>query len=163
VNKAQRAEIQKVQAILVAHRGRVGYRQLRPMTTRNVSTVTGLMRKLGQGFDMDCSESGVLICHVAGVKSPTGSWAYGNTETYLQHLTNHYFDARDALPGAFAVLNSDRPLTEQHLVQCHEADHAHGDPIIFTHGTAADPRFMKLSWIQAGFSGRTTWLSVKRL
>jgi hypothetical protein len=163
VNAAQRREIQKVQAILVAHKAQVGYRQARPMGTQNVDTVAKLMRKIAAGFSMDCSESGVLICHVAGVKSPTGSWAYGDTETYLQHLTKHYFDARQANPGAFAVFNSDRPLDEQHVAQVHMADATHGDPIMFTHGSAADPSFLKLSWLQPGFSGRTTWCSVARL
>jgi hypothetical protein len=163
VNKAQRAEIQKIQAILVAHKAQVGYEQLRPMGTRYVSTLTGLMRKISKGFDMDCSESGVLICHVAGVKSPTGSWVYGNTETYLEHLTNHYFDAREALPGAFCVLNANYALNRQHVVQCHEKDTKKGNPIVFTHGVSADPSFTKFLDIKSAFPGKAVWLSVARL
>jgi hypothetical protein len=163
MNLAQRKQIQKVQALLVAHKAQIGYTQLRPMGTRNVSTLTGLMRKISAGFSMDCSESLVLICHIAGVKSPTGSWSLGNTDTMLNHLTKHYFDARFALPGAIAIFNSDRPLPQQHAAQVHQKDPLHGDPIMFTHGSAEDPSFLKLSWLQPGFSGRTTWLSVARL
>jgi hypothetical protein len=103
----------------------------------------------------------VLICHVCGVKSPTGSWSIGNTETMLSRL-KHYTDAKAALPGALVVFNANRPLSEQHVCQVHQADKLHGNPVLFTHGEAEDPNFRTLDWMQHGFSGATTFLSVTK-
>lgn len=164
MKSAQRAEIQKVQSILVAYKAQIGYFQKRPMDTRYVRTVTGLMRKINRGFSMDCSESVVLICHIAGIHDPTGNnySGYGNSDSMLNHLP-HYYDPKQALAGAIIIFNSNYPLQYQHVAQVHAKDPIHGDPIVFTHGTAADPSFMRLSWLQAGFSGHTTLLSVARL
>ncbi len=160
--EAKRRRIQSVQAYLVAHKAAIGYTQHRPMGTAHIDTMAKLEQHVAKGFSMDCSESGVLIMHVSGCKSPTGSWAEGNTETYLERL-HHYYDPKQALPGAFIVFNSNRPLWEQHLAQVHWRDPLHGNPIVFTHGNADDPSFMPLSWLQAGFSGRTTFLSINSL
>jgi hypothetical protein len=159
---AQRQKIQRIQAYLVWKKDQIGYIERRPMETAHISTMTQLIAHTERGFAMDCSESAVLICHVAGVKSPTGSWSIGNTETMLSRL-KHYTDAKIALPGAFVVFNSDRPLGVQHVCQVHQADKLHGNPVLFTHGESQDPNFRTLAWMQTGFTGSTTFLSVAKL
>lgn len=162
--EAKREKIQRIQGYLVWRRDKIGYAQRRPMITRNIDTMTKLEAWIAKGGgDIDCSEATNLLFHVAGCKSPSGSWSLGNTETFLEHQTHHYYDARQALPGAIVIFNSNRPLWEQHAATVHEADPLWGDPILFTHGNAADPHFLKLSWLQAGFSGSTTFLSVSNL
>jgi hypothetical protein len=159
---AQRQKIQRIQAYLVWKKDQIGYIERRPMETAHITTMTQLIAHTEKGFAMDCSESCVLICHVAGVKSPTGSWSIGNTETMLGRL-KHYTDAKAALPGALVVFNANRPLSEQHVCQVHQADKIHGNPVLFTHGEAEDPNFRTLDWMQHGFSGATTFLSVTKL
>lgn len=164
MNTAERKKIQVVQAYLVAHKAQIGYAQVRPMVTRNVSTMAELQKLTAKGFSMDCSESVTLVCHVAGAHDPTGN-SYngdGNTESMLAFL-RHYTNPRFALPGALVVFNSDRPLAEQHVAQVHSSSFLRGDPVLFTHGDAAGPNFARLSQVQPGFQGKTTLLSVARL
>ena len=164
MNHRQRAHAQRVQAYLVWKKDRVGYLERRPMVTAHIKTMAELERLVAEGFDMDCSESVTLVCHIIGAHDPNGNDynGYGDTETMLNHLP-HYSDAKGAEPGALVVFNSDQPLSEQHVAQVHEHDPTHGNPVLFTHGTAADPSFHTLEWMQHGFAGRTTFLSVAKL
>jgi hypothetical protein len=102
------------------------------------------------------------LCHLAGLRDPTGLGYVGdgNTGTFLSHLNVHYTDPTKALPGAIVVFNSDRPLDEQHAAMVHTRGR---DPILFTHGTAADPSLLRLSQLQPGFPGRTVFCGVSSL
>lgn len=147
---------------LVADKARVGYRMLRPMVTRGINTAAGLERALTTGFEMDCSESLVLLCHLAGLKDPSGNGydGDGNTSQILAHLTGHYTDPAKASQGAICIFNSDRPLTEQHGTMVR---HPARDPVLFTHGSAADPSLLRLSQIQPGFKGKTVFCPISSL
>lgn len=162
---AERKTIQAIQAYLVAHRTKIGYRMLRPMVTAHVATMAQLEALTAKGFEMDCSESVTLVCHVAGVTDPSGLGydGYGNTETMLNHLGHHYTDAKLALPGALVVFNANLMLAEQHVAACHEKDPLHGNPVLFSHGTAEGPGFDTLANLQSGFAAETVWLSVAHL
>lgn len=148
---------------LVHVNGVVGYRQLRPMTTRTIEGALDLhVAVQGGGFDMDCSESVTLLCHLAGLKPPSGTqdgYSYGNTETLLATLP-HLAHASDLLLGDLAVFNSDRPLVDQHVAACRVPG---ADPKMFNHGSSPDPRYFRLSQLQPGFSGHTTFLSIGKL
>lgn len=163
---ADRQKIQNIQTYLVAHTAQIGYRMLRPMVTRNIATMVELGQLTAKGFSMDCSESVTLICHVAGVSCPTG-YTYasgdGNTSTIAAHLLHHYTDGRLALPGAMVVFDLGLPLDKQHVAQVHTPDPVHGDPVLFTHGNAAGPMFLKLSELQPGFTEPAVFCAVSSL
>lgn len=160
---ARRKKIQAIQKYLVEQRAHIGYRQLRPMKSCHIVTMAELEAYVTAGCKMDCSEIVTLVMHVAGAKSPSGSYnCYGNTETMLEHLP-HYTDARHAYAGALAIFNANLALSRQHVAQVHQADALHGNPLMFSHGDAAGPGLLRLAALQTGFSGETVFLSVVKL
>lgn len=162
VASAQRELLAAYMDWLVAEKNRVGYRELRPMATSTIATAAQLKAAFGVGFEMDCSESVTLLCHLAGLKPPSGAkdgWKYGNTETLLSNLPT-YPDPANADVGAVCVFNSDRPLAEQHAAMVRSPG---SDPVLFTHGSPADPSFLKLSQLQPGFAGETVFCSISGL
>lgn len=166
VKTAKREIAVGVMNLLVADKAQIDYIEHRPMKTAPIDSVDGLMKALAARIAMDCSESTVLIFHVAGLKDPTGNGfnGYGNTESMLDNAElAHFADPKKANPCTLVIFNSDRPLSEQHVAVVHTADHENGNPLLFTHGHQGDPSLVHLHDIQPGFSGRTTFLAVTAL
>lgn len=141
---------------------KIGYRQVRPMVTHNIEGAVDLKEALKPTFEMDCSESVTLLCHLAGLKPPSGGtygYAYGNTETLLANLPR-LDHASDLLVGDLVVFAADQPLSKQHVAACRIPG---SDPKLFSHGTVSDPSFWRLSQLQPGFTGHTAFLSIAHL
>ncbi len=148
--------------ILVAKTADVHYQKFRPMRTMDIAGVRQLLSQLaGAGIRTDCSETVTLIFHLSGFKDPNGRGydGIGNTDI-MAHYLPHFAGPASANPCSILVLNADRDLAEQHVCVVHTADHAHGDPLLFSHGGEADPRFIRWSSIKPGFPGRAVWLSI---
>jgi hypothetical protein len=119
--------------LLVAHRGKVFYEEIRPNPTADVATLAELVAALKGGIVADCSGACKLIAHVAGLPPPDGlpySGGAGNTETFYNALP-HYRNPLDALVGAFVFFGEPDYLSTQHLA-C--VRHPGADPILFSHG-----------------------------
>lgn len=147
---------------LVHSAGRIGYEQVRPMGTHSIDGAVSLRDSLKTGFDMDCSESVTLLCHLGGLRPPSGEtegYAFGNTSTLMSNLP-HLGHASDLLLGDLAVFNADQPLSKQHVAACRVPG---SDPKMFNHGSAPDPRYFRLSQLQPGFAGHTVYLSLASL
>jgi hypothetical protein len=164
VQTAKREIAVGVMNLLVAEKAQIDYLEHRPMRTAAIDSVDALVKALTGRVEMDCSESVTLICHIGGLKDPSGAAfdGYGDTETMLKHLP-HFADPKSANACTLVVFNADRPLAEQHVAIVHTADHLGGNPILFTHGHQGDPRLTLLRDLQAGFAGRTVFLSVASL
>jgi len=160
----ERLVLGELMDILVAAQPKVHYRQSRPMRTINLDNRQELLAALASpaGIAADCSESIVLLCHVAGCKSPMGKQGYtgnGNTETLLESLP-HYTHPADAMTGAIVVLGADQPLAEQHACMVRSSG---PDPILFSHGSEDGPIYIHLSQEQRAHKGATVFLNVASL
>jgi hypothetical protein len=160
---AQRHELAAVMETLVAHKDHVHYAEIRPMATKNITTVVALRNALltPKGITMDCSESVTLLCHVAGMKDPNGlnySGA-GNTQVMLGHLPN-YLNPAGAGIGALCFFGVPGELGTQHITMVHTPG---TDPLLFTHGGEEDPNFRRLSWMRSGFQGHPIFLNISKL
>ena len=141
--------------MLVAGRTHIGYRQLRPMTTAGIDSADALLVWLARGFDMDCSESYTLLCHLVGAESPSGpawGYAYGNTQSILDHLTDRYTDPLEALIGAPCIFNPGRATAEQHIACVRRPGR---DPLMFNHGDSTGPTYIRFSRLKAAFASYT--------
>lgn len=159
--QAQRDEMRRLMRVLVRHRGRVHYAQIRPMRTNAIHRHR-LWLALGRpgGITMDCSEAVTLICRLSGLRDPNGLNydGQGFTGTLLKHLP-HYTDPNRARPGALVVFGGG---DGRHVAMVYE--HSKTDPLMFSHGTEADPHFYRLSQLLAAFPGEPhTFLGVARL
>lgn len=164
VQTAKREIVVGVMNLLVAEKRQIDYLEHRPMRTASTDSVDALVKALAGRVAMDCSESVTLICHIAGLKDPSGL-AYdgeGNTKTMLDHLPR-FTDPAKANACTIVVFNADKPLSEQHVAIVHTADHVGGNPLLFTHGHQGDPSLVRLKDIQPGFTGETAFLSVTSL
>ena len=145
--------------LLVAKKAKVHYAQVRPMVTLTIHTEKALRRALRSraGITMDCSESVTLICHLAGLRDPNGLNydGEGYTGTLLKYLP-HYSDPARARTGALWVVGGG---TGEHVCMVRHPDK--DNPILFSHGTEADPSYYPLSTMIAAFPGQPwTFLSI---
>ncbi len=147
--------------LLVKRKQRVHYSQVRPMVSRTIHTDRQLAAALRRprGLTLDCSESVTLICHLAGLRDPNGLHYNGTgyTGTLLDFLP-HYSEIKDARTGALWCVGAG---TGEHVGMVR---HAGADPVIFSHGTEADPTYYPLSVLEAAFPGQPwTFLSIAKL
>lgn len=166
VQDAKRRIAVGVMDILVARTAKVHYKQFRPMATKDLDSIPRLLALLNsvEGIRTDCSETVTLILHLSGFKDPNGQGfsGIGNTVMMRDYL-KHFSSAQDANPCSIVVLNADMAITEQHVCVCRTADHVSGDPLLFSHGSEADPVFVNFKRIKPGFPGHAQWLSVAEL
>jgi len=157
---SQRAAMRYLMDLLLNHRARVHYAEVRPMRSRSIGTVFELKQRIASpgGLTMDCSESVTLICKLAGLADPNGLGydGAGFTGTLLDHLP-HYSEAGGAKIGALCVFG---PGTGTHVAMVHERG---SDPWLFTHGEESDPSLHRLSWMQPGFQPPVTFLNISSL
>ena len=156
----QRAAMRYLMDLLLHHRARIHYAELRPMSTASIHSVLGLKQRIAApgGLTMDCSESVTLICKLAGLSDPNGL-AYngqGFTGTLLGHLP-HYVNAAGAKIGALCVFG---PGTGKHVAMVYERG---TDPMMWTHGETGDPSLHRLSWMVPGFAPPVTFLNISAL
>ncbi len=157
---SQRAGMHYLMDLLLEHRNRCHYAQVRPMQSRSITTVYELKQRLAApgGLRMDCSEAVTLICKLAGLDDPNGQGydGAGFTGTLLDHLP-HYDNAGAAKVGALAVFG---PGTGEHVAMVYERG---VDPLMWTHGEEGDPSLHRLSWMRPGLEPPTTFLSIAAL
>jgi hypothetical protein len=149
--------------LLVARKRKVHYAQVRPMVTRTIHTLRQLRAALRkrQGVTMDCSESVTLVCRLSGLRDPNGRNydGAGFTGDMLNYKAlEHYKDPTRAKTGALWVVGGG---TGEHVCMVR---HPGPDPILFSHGTEADPTYYPLSVMIAAFPGQPwTFLSIAHL
>ena len=148
--------------VLVARKAKVHYGQVRPMVSRAIHTLAALKRWLLRrgGLTLDCSESVTLICHIAGLRDPNGLNYDGSgyTGTLLGYL-EHYSDPARAKTGALWVVGGG---TGEHVCMVRHPDPT--NPVLFSHGTEADPSYYTLDQLKAAFPGQPwTFLAVSKL
>ena len=158
---AQRARMGELMDLLVARKAKVHYGQVRPMRSSAIHTDRQLRKHLRSraGLTMDCSESVTLIAHLAGLRDPNGLNydGAGYTGTMLRYL-EHYHDPARARTGALWVVGGG---TGEHVCMVRKPG---DDPLMFSHGTEADPSFYPLSTMIAAFPGQPwTFLSIAKL
>lgn len=157
---AQRAAMRYLMDVLLTHRNRVHYAEVRPMRSKNITNVYQLKQRIAApgGLTMDCSESVTLICKLAGLKDPNDQNydGLGFTGTLLATLP-HYEQAGGAKIGALCVFG---PGTGTHVAMVYERG---SDPLLFTHGEEGDPSLHRLSWMRPGFEPPVTFLSIAAL
>jgi hypothetical protein len=164
---AQRKLLPIFMDMLVAHKATVGYRQLRPMVTKDIETVAAFIEMLKHGVEMDCSEAITLLYHLAGFPSPHGRTlgfgGWGNTDTILHGPMKTYTNPALAGIGVIAILGADRGLDGQHAAMVRKPG---ADPLMFSHGHAGspdDPEFYHLSDIRAGVPGEVVFCNLSTL
>lgn len=157
---AQRAAMRYLMDLLLAHRHRLHYAQVRPMQSRSIENVFKLKQRIASpgGLTLDCSESVTLICKLAGLNDPNGANydGTGYTGTLLEHLP-HYGAPGVAMIGALCVFG---PGTGEHVAMVHERG---PDPVLWTFGENGDPSLHRLSWMRPGFPPPVTFLSIVNL
>lgn len=120
---------------LYTERARVGYPpgDVRTMTINHVDTFAELEQLVDSGkLEIDCSQTVQLVCHVAGWRSPSGTYAIdGYTGTMLAGPCRHFSDARLAFLMSIVVFG---PGTGVHTAFVIEPDHLHGNPLLGSHG-----------------------------
>lgn len=164
---AQRAHLHDLMRLLLAHEPLVSYpvHDVRGVLDAQTFALTesGMRRRLSLGSHImaDCSEMVTLLCRWAGLHDPNGlAYAHaGYTGTMLAHLP-HYTNARQARVGALAVFG---PGTGDHVAMVLEADYAHGDPLLFSHGFEGGPETVRLSTERAQHRAPVTLLSIALL
>ncbi len=142
---------------LVHHEPVIHYGQLRPMRTRYITTDEKLAAALRVGITMDCSESVTLICHIAGLKDPSGydySSGYGNVASISAHCP-HYSNPADAYVGAMVAFGGNAHIC---MVRARGAD-----PLLFSHGSEAGPYYARLSHLTPYLPHPWTMLSITHL
>lgn len=155
-----------VMNLLVAEKLHIDYKQLRPMSTRGISSIAELLAALKNRVAMDCSESVTLIAHIAGWRDPSalGFDGYGDTQTILDNKSlKHFTDPKEANACSLVIFDADKPLNEQHIAIVHTADKVNGNPLLFSHGTQGDPSFITFENLQHAFTGKTVFVAVSAL
>lgn len=165
IQTAKREVAVAVMNLLVADKQQIDYVQHRPMHTIAIDSIDALVKALSARIGMDCSESTVLVFHIAGLKDPTGNGydGEGNTESMLANTMKHFSDPAEANPCSLVIFDADQPLDKQHVAIVHTADKTSGNPLLFTHGHQGDPSLIRLRNLQPGFQGKTVFLSVASL
>jgi len=160
VTDSQRQRMGRIMDILVNNEPEVHYKEIRPMPTCSIKSLTSLEKQLTSksGITMDCSESVTLICKLAGLEDPNGSDynCRGFTGTLLENLP-HYSEPRIAKIGALVVFG---PGTGEHVCMVR---HRGKNPILFSHGQERGPFYISLSEEQKFHKKPITFLSIANL
>lgn len=154
---AMRKKALTVWQYLYAHRAQVHYppSDRRVISIHDVATMPQLIGLVASGkCSIDCSQTVQLVCHVAGWRSPSGSYAYdGATASMLAGPCRQFSNPRDAFLMSIVVFLSvpgygDAP-GGHHTAFVIEPDHLHGNPLLGSHGQESDPRQIRLrdEWI----------------
>lgn len=142
---------------LVFYNRRVHYAQVRPMRSTGIRHLRpALLRP--HGLTMDCSESVTLLCRLAGLRDPNGLHYDGSgyTGTLLAYLVG-YSDPAIARTGALVVFGEG---AGDHVCMVRKPG---ADPLLFSHGSEADPSWHPLSFMRSGFKGEPRFLSIAKL
>lgn len=157
----QRAECGRLMDVLVSHKRKVHYAQIRPMQTNTIKPHRlWIALSKPSGVTMDCSESFTLICRLAGLRDPNGLHYDGSgfTGTIGAYLDYHYLEPHRAEIGA-GVLFGEPPY--KHICMVRKP----GDnPLLFSHGCELDPSFYDFETMKAAFPGDPyTFVSISKL
>ena len=142
---------------LYEHRAQVHYPpgDVRLISIHDIATMAQLEALVASGkCSIDCSQTVQLVCHVAGWKSPSGSYDYdGATASMLAGPCRQFTNPRDAFLMSIVVFLSvpaygDAP-GGHHTAFVIEPDHLHGNPLLGSHGQESDPRKIRLhdEWV----------------
>jgi len=162
---AQRAHMLNLMKLLLAHEPQIHYPLHDVRTSVDLATfklseqqLTTLLSTHKGDIQADCSEMTTEICRWAGLRDPNGlNYARaGFTGTMLASLP-HYSDQSKAAIGALVVFG---PGTGQHVAMVMEPG---TDPLLFSHGSEAGPRAIRLSDERTGHSPPVTFLSIMHL
>jgi hypothetical protein len=149
----ERLYMRQVFDVLYAQRAKVHYPpgDVRTESIHEVATLVELNQLLArpQGLTVDCSQLVQLVCHVGGIRSPSGSYAFdGATSTMLRGPCRQYSSPRHAGLMAIVVFLSVPAFGDapggHHTAFVIEPDPLHGNPLLGSHGSEEDPRKIKL-------------------
>lgn len=158
--QAARNHAGAIMDMLVANEPLIHYKQLRPMSTRDMhEQQIADMLMAGRSLSMDCSESATLISRLAGMLTPWSTGGYGNTQTMLETL-KHYTDPLAADVGALVVFGPNGHPEKQHVCTVRKRG---ANPLLFSHGQERGPLYLHLSDERAAHVGPVTFLSIARL
>lgn len=140
---SKREKLEKAMVMLVKGNPTVHYRQLRPMRSRFINTFDELKAAIVRGMFLDCSESVTLICHLAGMRDPNGLGynGYGYTGTMLNYCKPHFEGVGGANVGTLLICG---PGAGDHVMMVYRPGN---DPLLFSHGSEGDPKFVRYSAI----------------
>lgn len=141
-NTVKRLAAGRVWEILAAHAARVSYppSDIRTQEIHWIATPAELLEQIASphGLQLDCSQTIQLVAHVAGWKSPSGTYAIdGSTETILANRRLlHFTNPRDlGLMGLVVWLNGATDTYGHHVAQVKTPDPKHGNPVLWSHGS----------------------------
>lgn len=155
----QREHLAASMRMLLRYEPLIGYTQLRPMRTRRLLEQDAWDLLDGGGrLRMDCSETVTLLCRWGGLADPNGQGYNGTgyTGTMLANLP-HYDDPKGAATGALVVYG---PGVGEHVSMVLEPG---ADPLLFSHGSDAGPRLVKLSLERTWHQPPVRFLSIAKL
>lgn len=159
----QREHLGRLMDLLVAHRDKIHYRQLRPMATHKIVHELMLRTILAtSGLSMDCSESVTLLCRLAGLHDPNGLDYNGTgyTGTLLRHLGARAYPPSHASAAGIGALVVFGGGTGEHVGMVR---HPGPDPELFSHGGEAGPFYIRLTEEERYHSGPTRFLPITSL
>jgi hypothetical protein len=158
--EVEREKMAMLMDTLVENEPEVHYKEIRPMPTCSIHSVTELRKQLASknGITMDCSESVTLICKLAGLKDPNGNDfnCRGFTGTLLKNLP-HYTDPRIARIGALVVFG---PGDGEHVCMVR---HRGKNPTLFSHGQERGPFYISLSEERKFHASPVRFLNISKL
>lgn len=165
ISGTQRELLVAMGRYLIARQAQVHYAQTRSSTDimsshgLSFAQVQALFSK-GGSITMDCSEAVTTLFRWADLKDPNGLGydGYGYTGTLLQHLP-HFTDTNEANPGTIVIFGA---YPGEHA--CMVLEHDKTNPLLFSHGSEADPRAIRLHDEAAAHAGQPiTYLAIKDL
>lgn len=156
---SKREKMQKAMVMLVNGTRTVHYRQLRPMRSRYINTFDELKAAIARGMWLDCSESVTLLCHIAGFRDPNGLGynGYGYTGTMLNYCKPHFTAPGDANIGTLLICG---PGAGDHVMAVYKTG---SDPLLFSHGSEGDPKFVRYSRIAPYLRAPAQFCSIAKL
>lgn len=149
----QRSHLRSLMELFVDHRTLIGYQASRPMQNLHFYEAdwVSFFKAKGPQHLMDCSEAVTILCHMAGLKDPTG-FGYtgdGNSATMTSHLS-HFTNPLHTMSGTIVTFGNGGV---DHAAMVYSGGQT--DPLLWSHGTAAGPEFVNLSGFASEFSTHT--------
>lgn len=139
-----RFRIRRICWLLVNHKDKVLYAEVRPMRTNSIKSTKELKKRLKDGtITCDCTEAITMIFRLAGAKDPNGSNYNGQgfTGTMLDHLPHFKKSISGAKTGAILIFGAGDG-THGCIVM---SDAKGGNPWVFSNGSDAGPYRIRLS------------------